>query len=347
MAGEAEESPELPEDLVAVCLDANAMSRGRLNLDAVADLLEVIEDQDLDVEVWVPEPVLWEWAEHLASDLATVRAQYEGVRAQATSAGAGALVVDAWDTPVDVDRVVVALDAALEDLEGASVLRLRNFPGAAADGLRDQILLRGAGRKKKEIKTGAADSTAFRLAESELERGSGSMVVVSGDQDATHHFSGNDRVLVVNSLSRAKAGILGMRPGSEVARERVVRAIEARLPQFTKLELSDRDIDGDPAGIKPDSRLRGRIIDVATALVSIDGVLAVEDVEVSRSDGYAAAQVVAHVSVERALQVLSEVNAMVEIDVETFDGVEAVIEVSAESDDGIDWELVIDKVHLV
>ena len=57
----------------AVVLDANVMSRGRLTLDVIDEIVAVIEERELDAEVWVPEPVVWEWAEHACSDLHSSR----------------------------------------------------------------------------------------------------------------------------------------------------------------------------------------------------------------------------------------------------------------------------------
>lgn len=334
-----------PEDLVALCLDANAMSKGRLNVEAVADLLEVIESQELTIEVWVPEPVLWEWAEHLAADLENARASYEGVRAQVAAAGADKLMLSAWATPIDIYAVIADLQAAVEELEGAHILRLRDSPEAAIGGLRDQVLVQRAGRRKSNVKTGAADSASFRLAEAELSKTAGSMVVVSGDQDARAYFVNNPRVGLVASLSRAKAGILGMRAGSEIALERVQNAVVGQLPRLSQEELGDPDVEG-VGGFREDSRLRGRIVESALQLLAIDEIVGVAEVEVSKSEGYAAAMVEARVSVERSLQVLSEVNGLIEMDVERFDGVPALVEVSAQSDDGIAWHIDVDKVHL-
>ena len=57
--------------LRAVVFDTNAFGRG------IADLgqLRVVADQmaHADIETWVPEPVAWEWAEHLAREVEAFR----------------------------------------------------------------------------------------------------------------------------------------------------------------------------------------------------------------------------------------------------------------------------------
>ncbi|MEP9363037.1 TetR/AcrR family transcriptional regulator C-terminal domain-containing protein [Nocardioides sp. CN2-186] len=67
---------ELPETLVAVCLDANCMGEGRLRLSAVEELADLIDTQELSVEVWVPEPVVWEWAEHIYDQFLESKTQF-------------------------------------------------------------------------------------------------------------------------------------------------------------------------------------------------------------------------------------------------------------------------------
>jgi hypothetical protein len=341
----AEEPVAFPEDLLAVCLDANSMSRGRLNLDAIEDLLNVIESQELDVQIWVPEPVVWEWSEHLAAALTEARTNYEDARGQTEAAGVPELVGGDWAAAVPVDGVAAGIYAALEDLDGVTVLTFAGHPELAVEGLRDQVLLRAPGRKKGNVKTGAADSSSFRLALLELSRYGGTMVVVSGDQDAARHFTSKPSVVLVNSLSRAKAGIVAMRTGSEIALERVREAVQSRLPYLLRAELGAPEVDG-VGVLDVDGHLRGRVVESNVELVAIDHVVAIDEVEVSQSEGYGTAMVDALVSVERELQVLSDVNEMIEMDVETFDGLRAGLEVSAESHNGIDWDIVVDKVHL-
>jgi len=341
---EADETVELPEDLVAICLDTNAMPRGRLDLEQIEGLLEVLESQELNVVVWIPEPVLWEWAEHLASDLADARTAYEKARAHAVRAGVGDSVGASWEEPVKIDRIIDVMFDSLEGTERTIVLPLKSNPHAAVAGLRDQVLVQGAGRRKSNVKVGAADSSSYRLAEAELQTAGGSMVLVSGDQDAKRHFAGKSKVLLVPSISRTKAGVVGMRSGSQIAVSRVRSAVEDRLPDLSREVLERSEVKG-AESLGLDGRLRGRVVESTVNLASIVRVGQILSVEVTRTDGFGTALVEAVAIVERELQVLDDVSGLVEMDVEVFD-VNVLIEVSAESTDGIAWEIAPDVVHI-
>lgn len=345
---DAHEVPHLPEDLAAVCLDANAMSRGLLNLTAIEDLVEVIESQELDVPVMIPETVVWEWAEHLAADIADVTTTVHRLQLQASSAGVPLLVPDGWPAELATDTVVDAVMRAVSGIEGVEVLPLRP-DSIAVEALRDQVLLRGPARRKKDVKTGAADSAAFRLIDAERFRVGGTFLVVSADQDARLHFSGERDVRLTPSISRAKAGIVAMRKGSEMAVDRVRQAVSTRLPRMTRKELGDPEV-GPENGPTPENgrRLNGvRILNLTYGLVAVEAVIDVSDVEVSRSDGYAAVVVEALVSIERDLQVLSDRSDAVEMDIDSFGGLRATLELSAESDNGVDWDFIVDRVRLL
>ena len=72
--------------MIAVAIDSNAFPKGRLRFKDLEDLANVIEEQELDVEIWMPEPVLWELAEALMDDLITVRARLKSFQ-EASQAG--------------------------------------------------------------------------------------------------------------------------------------------------------------------------------------------------------------------------------------------------------------------
>jgi hypothetical protein len=57
---------EQREALHALAFDANAFPRGHLNLELLIKWSELCEKSNL--ELWIAEPVLWEWAEHVAEN---------------------------------------------------------------------------------------------------------------------------------------------------------------------------------------------------------------------------------------------------------------------------------------
>lgn len=336
---------DLPETLVAVCLDANCMGEGRLRLSAVEELAGLIDTQELSVEVWIPEPVVWEWAEHIYDQFFESKKQYV-LGWQVLEHGGFESPTDIWKQgPADVDEVVRRLTHALEATYGLRVLFLESELSIARLALRDQILQLGVARRKSSVKSGAADSASFRLIDSKLSSipGNASVAVVSGDQDARTYFTERRDVVLLPSLWAAKRAIVGMRTGSEIAEDQVEDAIRTTLPEFSREQLQDAPIDGRPE-VRADSRLRGREVSTSFAVQEIERVLSIDSVDVSFSDGYGTALVDVEVVVARELQVLSSINDELEYDVDTFDGVSAVLQVSAMRGLGNYWSIEVDEI---
>jgi hypothetical protein len=59
-------SLEVRGSLRAVVFDANAFGHGRPDLAFLEDLARRLHT--IGIETWVPEPVAWEWAQHLAEE---------------------------------------------------------------------------------------------------------------------------------------------------------------------------------------------------------------------------------------------------------------------------------------
>jgi predicted nucleic acid-binding protein len=53
----------LHDNLRAILLDTNAMGSGSLNMKTLRELPK-ITTKFPDLEIWIPEPVIWEWASH-------------------------------------------------------------------------------------------------------------------------------------------------------------------------------------------------------------------------------------------------------------------------------------------
>jgi hypothetical protein len=63
---------DVRERLQAVVVDANAYGQVGPDLSSLAELAK--ELSTIGIQVWVPEPVAWEWADHLANQWAVARA---------------------------------------------------------------------------------------------------------------------------------------------------------------------------------------------------------------------------------------------------------------------------------
>lgn len=334
----------LPEDLVAVCLDANCMGEGRLKLSAIEKLGALIDEQDLDVDIWVPEPVLWEWAEHLHSQFDTARTGYLSAW-EALKRGGWTVPQELPNLgPAQVEDTLTGLREALEAIE-CTVLDLSSYPQIAANALRDQTLLTGVGRRKSTVKAGAADSASFRLLDAALKETGGprTVALVSADQDARTFFTQRPDVVIVPSVWDLQRSVTAMRNGSEIAADQARQAMRELLPQLSPWILEDTPIEGSPE-LRAGSRLTGHEVASTLRLESVDSVVDIEFIDVSVRDDYAIAEVDALVTVERGMQVLSAVNDQIEYDVESFDGVRGRLQVSAMRGPQA-WSVEVEEIH--
>jgi hypothetical protein len=169
-----------------VVIDANAFGGGRLQIDQVEGLAG--ELAEVDVEVVVPEVVLWEWAEHALRDLTELEKTAKQLRNRIGRAGLSRLHPAAAKQAVPkVPPILELVELARASLEGlANVRVLPASPAGALAGLRSQVLQTGAGKRKPTgagTKTGAADTAwiydVFELAERDADR----LVFLSGDRD--------------------------------------------------------------------------------------------------------------------------------------------------------------------
>lgn len=159
-----------------VVVDTNVLGAGRLQVDQIEGLAD--ELLYVDVEVVVPEVVLWEWAEHARRDLVGLEETARQLRKRLGRAGLEdlhpAASVAGSEIP-DVQEIVDRMRERLEEL--SNVLVLPTTPEAALAGLRSQVLQTGAGCRKPAVngtKTGAADAAwvydALRLADGDPTR---------------------------------------------------------------------------------------------------------------------------------------------------------------------------------
>lgn len=165
--------------LKAVVVDANAYGMARPDLGhlrRLASRLAVI-----GIETWVPEPVAWEWAEHIAGDWQIVKNAAKNERNRLRNAG---LAVDAPSAPYSSREEVI--EAVLTNLRATPNVKIIALTGPSAiEALKDQILLRAPakrkGQGKEQVKTGASDSAWLRdvLALVSPEE----LLIVSSDHD--------------------------------------------------------------------------------------------------------------------------------------------------------------------
>lgn len=240
--------------LRAVVFDTNAFGRG------IADLgqLRVVADQmaHADIETWVPEPVAWEWAEHLAREVEAFRSAAQAAVKLMKRGG-----LDPKPVVLSTTGPAETVDTFLAELRCVPHVTLLPLSGhAAREGLRDQILQTGPGRRKKDIKTGASDSAWLRDVLTAAGGSFADILLLTQDRAdiyATCRALGTaaPMMLTMRDLPQAVLGFVAD-PGHL---EQMIKAYFAKL----LAELSELSRDGMPA--HPELDLGS--IDIDTALL--------------------------------------------------------------------------------
>lgn len=196
------ESPDYAS-VRAIALDANIFKRAP-GLSALSSLAERADTHGR-VEVWIADTVIWEWGQHLHETHNALRAAAKKLRS------AGLSAKDPGDLSAqDVARQLQERISAL----GRSV-RIVDTSPFAHEALRDQILLEGPGKRKGDVKTGAADSAHLRAYHAQARSQEVSYLLVSADADAlmAHERWGDEtRPSIMKSLIRAAEAVFHSAP---------------------------------------------------------------------------------------------------------------------------------------
>lgn len=171
-------------------LDTNAFPSGPrsyrkplLSVDALESLAEDAAAEG--VEIWVPEVVLWELAQHACEFYGQ---QFGPWRSAARRLSSGGVAVS---EPVELTaaQIIEQTEAAARQARNVRVIGCR--AESARQGLRDQVLQTGAATVDQGVKTGAADGTWVRdiLAEA---GGSTKFHLVTSDADPGAAFASMD-----------------------------------------------------------------------------------------------------------------------------------------------------------
>ncbi|WP_405593766.1 hypothetical protein OG741_37845 [Streptomyces sp. NBC_01410] len=182
------EHPPLPESvrhgLRAIVFDTNSFPRGGLDLGLLQEWAQRALDDGF--EVWVPEPVLWELAEHAAASWEAWRASTNRARKSMQAAG---LRIPSDDPYSSRAEVMAAVDASVRSL--APSVRIIALDGdLAVEAIRDQVQIRPPAKKKSDVKTGAADSAWIRQVLRAADNDIASFVIVGADADVYDAFRG-------------------------------------------------------------------------------------------------------------------------------------------------------------
>ncbi|GHG13537.1 hypothetical protein ACFFSH_31790 [Streptomyces filamentosus] len=221
-------TPQDLEKLKAVVLDANAYGHARPDLDQLGRWAQRLAG--MGVETWVPEPVAWEWAEHLASDWQVLKGAARNERKRLQSAGLDIPAPAGYATRDDV------ITAVLENLAKIPNVKIIKLTGRSAiEGLKDQVLLRPPAKRKgakdpaEAIKTGASDSAWLRdileLADPD------EVLIVTSDGDVRAAFEAWKKpVPNLRKLEELRPTLFDLSVDDGHARSAIIRYLTARLP---------------------------------------------------------------------------------------------------------------------
>ncbi|WP_328688003.1 hypothetical protein OHA74_53740 [Streptomyces phaeochromogenes] len=223
------------ERLKAVVFDANAYGMARPDFEHLKRLAGRLAK--IGIETWVPEPVSWEWAEHVARDWQTVknaaRQEREGMKRAGLTVDVPTAHYSSRDTVIDT------VLANLTAIPHVKVIELSGDNAAAA--LKDQVLQRAPAKLKGDVKTGASDSAWLRdvLARVSPEE----IVIVSSDRDVKRAFEAWDKpVPMILSREKLRPTLFDVTVDDGHARSSIVRYLLDRLP------LDNVDGEGEGAG---------------------------------------------------------------------------------------------------
>lgn len=167
----------LPERdyLTAAVFDANCFGYGRPDLGYLEFLARRLAE--VEIETWIPEPVAWEWAQHIADDWDAMRVRLGHEHRRMKKAG-----LSPFESPYrDVAEVADAFLIRLGQISNVTLVPLSHEN--ARQGLRDQILQLPPGCRKEGVKTGASDSAWLRDVLDRAEDDVARLLFVSEDKD--------------------------------------------------------------------------------------------------------------------------------------------------------------------
>ncbi|MBV9142129.1 MAG: hypothetical protein JO115_14650 [Pseudonocardiales bacterium] len=259
--------------LRAVVLDANAYGRGRPNLASLTALAARL--RSVGIQTWVPEPVAWEWAQHLAGDWAEAVAGAERNNGRLRGAG-----LEPLTSPYADENAVV--EAFLDTLAATSNVTIVPLTGESAmGGLRDQILQRGPATSKGGTKTGASDSAWLRDVIAAAGASTEPLLLVSEDKALVRACQEWGFALpVMRTLAQLRATLFDVELDTGDASWIVLRYLAANLPGDLGIDgslpignTSDlvKAIADDPEGW-PESEVTGARLTRLTAVAGIEKI---------------------------------------------------------------------------
>lgn len=175
--------PEWVSKVRAIGIDTNALGKGGYNGSQLNELARQAK-QHGGLELWIAEPVVWEWAEHLHE----VRTKFNAQRKNLKDAG-----IEVGPQPSEIQDALDFVETAIAGL--GDHVKVISIQPVAHEALRDQVLVQAPGERVykngstgatangKRLKTGAADSAIYRAYHHHANSDGDSYVILSADSD--------------------------------------------------------------------------------------------------------------------------------------------------------------------
>jgi hypothetical protein len=207
--------------ITAVVLDANAFGAdAAFNVGLLRRLARDAQEQG--IQVWLPEPVLWELAAHVADVVEELSSQVRARNKMLARAGLDTVALPAYpDRETVIERII---EEATYEIDGLDVIECSGV--AAKEALRDQITGRPPAGVEKGVKTGASDSAWIRSVRKAADDPTNrSYVIVSRDaavRRAYEHW-GEEPPRIFQDIHQLRTDVLGFQPASHEAAMRVAK----------------------------------------------------------------------------------------------------------------------------
>jgi hypothetical protein len=185
-------SPHYRVSVTLLVLDTNALRRGHFNLRLLTGWVEAAGE---GAQIYIPEVVLWEWAEHAALAHATLESQLNEFRAVSSNL----FKAPELSKSLPAEELVEAIRKQLPK----AVSVWAPPPHAWEQAIRDQVLQVNGAERKNGIKTGAADSIVLSCIRTQVDERQIAQPVVLATNDKqlgdTCEKSFGDEVLIAGS----------------------------------------------------------------------------------------------------------------------------------------------------
>jgi rRNA-processing protein FCF1 len=222
--GTAAEDQSIPyrSHVTRIVLDANSLRRAHFRRDALAQWVEAAGGGD--VEILVPEVVVWEWAEHASLAIDAVA----GVHRDFAVDG---LLHRLPELPSAIPKAEL-VERIMKGLpEGVTIWR--PGPSVWRAAVESQVLQTGVGERKHDVKTGASDAVVLACVSEQVEsrRGAEAVVLATSDKrlrESCETLLG-DAVLYVNGTGQLLARLLHFEPAVDEFAEEVEDQLAARI----------------------------------------------------------------------------------------------------------------------